>query len=295
MTTRVAVTVLADSPHRGRDLAGLAFEEMDRVVPLLNRHLPSSAVSVLNDQGRLRQAPEELTMVLREARRVHDVSAGIFDATVKPLVDWTASAAADTAPTPPRELVELVDMRAVRVRRRSVHLSRQGMGLTLDGIAKGHVVDRMAAVLDGQGSRNWLIDAGGDIRVAGSREDGSPWRIGVQDPDKSGVYPAVTELHRGAVATSGGYERYYDRIGRRHHIVNSATGRSPVLVRSASVHAPTTMMADALATTVFAMEPQRAVAFINAIPGCSCLLVDSAGQTLRSRGWRDAPNSTPRA
>jgi thiamine biosynthesis lipoprotein len=293
MTPRVAVTLLAQSPEQGRDLAEQAFQEMDRVVPLLNRHVSSSAVSVLNDQGRLQKAPEELTTVLREARRIHDVSAGIFDPSVKPLVDHAATG--DASPTPPRALLDLVDMRAVRVRRRSVRLGKEGMGLTLDGIAKGYVVDRMAAALEGQGCSNWLIDAGGDIRVSGTREHGTPWRIGVQDPDKGGTYPAVTELSRGAVATSGGYERYYDREGRRHHIVNSATGRSPVLVRSASVYAPSTMMADALATTLFAMEPRRAPAFIDAIPGCSCLLVDCAGGTLRSRGWRDAPSPTLRA
>ena len=285
MTTRVSVTVLAGSPDQGRDLAEQALAEMDRTVPILNRHVPSSAVSVLNDQGRLRTPPPEVTAVLREAHRLHGMTAGTFDVTVKPLVDHLTAPGTPSPGPAPAELMALVDMGALRLRRRSVKLDKAGMGITLDGIAKGYVVDRMAEVLRRLKARDWLIDAGGDIRVSGTREDRRPWRIGVQNPDKHGEYPAITTLDSGAVATSGGYER-------PNHIVDSTTGRPPALVRSATVCAPTTMMADALATTLFAMEPRRAVAFIDAIPGCACLILDSAGETLVSRCWRHDPTST---
>ncbi len=292
MTTRVAVTVFADSPAQGLDQAEAAFREMNRVVHLLDRHDGSSAVSVLNDQGRLRHAPPELTTVLRVARRVHDLSVGTFDATVQPLVDFQASAGPGEARTPPEELLALVDMRAVRLRGSSVSFARAGMGVTLDGIAKGYVVDRMGEALTAAGAGNWLIDAGGDIRVSRTREDGRPWRVAVQDPDKRGAYPAVTELAGGAVATSGSYERGYDST--RHHIVSSVTGRSPNRVRSTTVRAPSTMVADALATTLFAMEPTRALAFIDSIPGCSCLVLGSAGEAWSSSRWQSVPHPTTR-
>ena len=281
MQTRVSITALHASSGAAQEAMNRAFDEMDRVVPLLNRHLGSSAISTLNDQGGLGDAPPELTEVLLEARRLHTLSRGAFDVTVKPLVDVIKA----TGSPATAEVLDLVDMSSLRLTGDSVRLEKSGMGLTLDGIAKGYVVDRMADILLRSGIERWLIDAGGDIRASGRREDGGPWRVGIQDPDKRNSFPAVTELGRGAVATSGCYENAL-------HIVDSATGLSPVLLESATVRAPTTMMADALATTVFVMPPREALTLIDSFPDCACLLLDAEGLQLSSSRWRSISPST---
>jgi thiamine biosynthesis lipoprotein len=289
METRVSITALAPSGHAAEEAIGRAFAEMDRVVPLLNRHAGDSAVSVLNAQGSLRDAPRALTDVLGEAARCHRLSRGAFDVTTAPLVDLLKRTG---GPAPP-EIRELVDMSALRVDDHgSVRLAKSGMGLTLDGIAKGYVVDRMAAVLNGLGIPHWLIDAGGDIRASGHRGDGTPWLVGVQDPEKRDFFPAVTRLVDGALATSGGYESYHDETRTAHHIVDSATGASPLLTTSATVRAPSAMMADALATAVFVMPAPSALALVDALPRCACLLLDAQGGQLASRRWRSASPST---
>jgi len=289
METQVSITVLGPSRDAAHDAIGQTFQEMERVVPLLNRHVASSAVSTLNAQGRLREAPPELTDVVQEAVRLHRLSQGAFDVTVKPLVDSLKAASGPI----PEEILELVDMSALRLSRESIRLDKSGMGLTLDGIAKGYVVDRMAAVLGRRGIHRWLIDAGGDIRASGLKEDDRPWRIGIQDPGKSGDYPALVNLSDGAIATSGAYENYYDMQRRTHHIVDSATGRSPLSLTSATVKAPTAMMADALATAVFVMPPSAALTLIDTLPDCACLLLDAEGMQYGSRRWRSISPSTP--
>ncbi len=293
MRTRVSVTVVHPSRDRAEETLGLVFSELDRVVQLLNRHDGASAVSALNERGVLHAPPEQLSEVLRGAVEIHRLSGGAFDVTVKPLVDllreWKAG-----DPMPDAELGEarsLVDMSALRITDRAVHLDKDGMGLTLDGIAKGYVVDRMAAVLRSGGVGSWLIDAGGDIRVSGHSDSGRAWRIGVQDPHKRGGFPDVIELRSGAVATSGGYEDSFTADGTVHHVVDTFTGRSPVRTLSASVSAPTAMMADALATTALVMEPRRAVSFIEALPRCACLLLGADGRRWRSRRWRTVSES----
>ena len=289
METRVSITVLGPSRDAAHDAIGRAFEEMDRVVPLLNRHSGSSALSTLNAQGSLRDAPQELSDVVREAIRLHELSAGAFDISVKPVVDLLKT----TRDPIPSAVMGLVDMSALRLSRGAIRLEKSGMGLTLDGIAKGYVVDRMAAVLERRGIQRWLIDAGGDIRASGRKEDDRAWRVGVQDPNKKGDYPAVIDIDTGAVATSGSYENYYDSHGQTHHIVDLATGRCPVRIQSATVQAPTTMMADALATAVFVMHPTQAVTLIDALPHCACLLLDAHGRQYGSRHWRSTSPSTP--
>jgi thiamine biosynthesis lipoprotein len=319
MGTLVSVTGIHGSSGKIQDAAALAFQEMDRVVDLLNRYDPSSALFLLNDEGAIRGPPPELSTVLQQARFFHDASDGAFDPTVMPLVDLFRTgvglevgasgdeqspgqdSSLDPGQTPPGEAeilqaLALVDGRKVEISEAGIRLTRPGMGVTLDGIAKGYVVDRMAAVLSEQGLDDYLINAGGDVRSAGFREDGSSWRVGVQDPKKEGDLPDVIGLSNRAVATSGSYEIYFDRERTHHHIVSARTGSSPDFSQSVSVTAPTTLAADALATTLFVMDPERAVAFIESFPECDCLIVGPDGRQLRSKGWRSASDPpTPKA
>lgn len=299
MGTLVSLTALDPAPDRMQEAFAEAFLEMDRVVALLNRYDDGSALSHLNARGAMDDAPAELSVVMESALRYHILSRGTFDVTVQPLVDLlrhrglvdggSIPASGEGEMGPDAELsdvLQLVDGGAVEISDRSVRLRKSGMGVTLDGIAKGYVVDRMARILSGHGLQHWLIDAGGDIRTAGRREDGAPWRIGVQDPRKEGDLPDVIELSGGAVATSGSYEVYFDRSRTSHHIVSTGSGRSPTLCASASVAAPTAMAADALATTLFIMGPERGIPFIDSLRGCACLVVDADGRQRRSHGWR---------
>ena len=288
MRTRVSLTVVHPSGDLAESAIGEAFDELDRVVALLNRHDAASAVSTLNERGALRGPPPELRAVLGGANELHRLSRGAFDVTVKPVVDLLRGLqnGSGVSEAELRDARGLVGMSGLRVSRRAVRLRKSGMGLTLDGIAKGYVVDRVAAVLARRGLDRWLVDAGGDIRASGLNERGEPWRIGVQDPLKERCFPAVTELTTGAVATSGGYEDFFTPDGRVHHVVDTATGRSPLATLSATVAAPSAMLADALATTTLVLPAARAVALIETLPGCACLLLGADGRRWRSSRWR---------
>ncbi len=284
MSTLVSVIAVHESSGLVQDAAALAFREMDRVVNLLDRYDSSSALSLLNAEGSIEGPPPELATVMWQAQFFFDASEGAFDPTVQPLVDLFRNCSPSESEI--FQALALVDARRVAMSPEAIRFSIPGMGVTLDGIAKGYVVDRMATVLANQGLKDFLIDAGGDIRSAGFREDGQEWRIGVQDPAKRGELPDVIGLTNGAVATSGSYEVYFDRKRTHHHIVSARTGTSPQMSQSVSVVAPTTLAADALATSVFVMGPERGLTFIESLPKCACLVVDQHGRKLRSKGWR---------
>ena len=219
------------------------------------------------------------------------ISGGSFDISVKPLVDLLENSTelegrAAPAPEDLKAALELTGLDNLKVTEHSIQFTRQGMGLTLDGIAKGYIVDRAADVLKEQNIGNYLINAGGDIRTAGKREDRQPWKVAVQDPSKSGEFPDIIRLSNRAVATSGGYEIYFDPRMEFHHIVDSATGKSPRMNSSVSVVAPTAMTADALATTLFLKPLEAGIALIESLPGCEALIVDRTGTQVKTRGWR---------
>lgn len=320
MGTLVSVTAVDSSRDRIQEAAGRAFQEMDRVVGLLNRYDSASAVGYLNAEGEILGPPPELCRVLSRALAHHQYSAGAFDPTVQPLVDLfrarsgrsigsaTPASSGPAPPAPPgpgspeptetaiRDALSRIDASAVELASRSIRFNRPGMGITLDGIAKGYVVDGMTAILEAHGLENFLVDAGGDIRSLGFREDGQPWQVGVQDPDKNARLPDVIPLRGMAVATSGSYEIHFDPEQVRHHIVAPGKGASPGHSRSVSVVAPSALEADALATSVFVMTPEQGLAFIETITNCACLLVDREGREHRSSRWRRvSPSIHPKA
>ena len=141
-------------------------------------------------------------------------------------------------------------------------------------------------MLAANGVHNHLINAGGDIRTSGTADKGRAWTVAIQDPGKSRDYPDIITMKDGAIATSGNYEIYYDKEKLFHHIINSHTGQSPHLSSSVTVIAPTVMDADAMATSVFVMEPTAGVQFVNGQADCECFVIGSKGDVSRSRGWQ---------
>lgn len=297
MGTRVGITVLCDTPSRADDAIGRAFAEMDRLIGIFSRFDSASALSCLNEAGRLRGPPPELVQVVSRALHYFRITRGVFDISVAPVVDLFRAHLAAAAPRPPSDLqvadaLRRVGAAEISASRRELRFGRDGMGITVDGIAKGFIVDRMARALEGRRIRRYLIDAGGDIRAAGRKEDDRPWTVGVRDPWTADHHPDRIHLTAGAVATSGGYERFFDRDGLQHHIVRADSGRSPTESASVSVLAPTGMAADALATGLFLLPPAEALSLTDTLAGCQCLIIDRDGRLFRSRGWRSVAPPT---
>ena len=287
MGTMVSITVACSSSTQAHDAMDLAFAEGRRLEALLTRYDAAAPLGVLNSQGSLRDVPPELLNVWQRAHGICHLTGGAFDATVLPLVRLLESRSnpegeLELAESDLREALALVDTDAVYTGRDGMRLGRQGMGLTLDGIAKGHIVDAMSAVLLRAGCENHLINAGGDILARGHKSQGVSWRVAVEDPEKRGHYPQV--LDNQAIATSGGYEVTYDAGGRHHHLLDPSTGRSPVL-GSMSVLAATCMQADALATGLSVLPAGEALALADSLSGCACGLLRRDGRLQVSRRW----------
>ncbi|MBW1779722.1 MAG: FAD:protein FMN transferase [Deltaproteobacteria bacterium] len=293
MGTFVSMTLIHGSKDQAQEAMGEAFLEMDRLARMISRFDETTAVAQLNREGYLKDIPPEVAAVVARSLAYYRISNGAFDISVKPVVDLFKETFSNGQKMPPngRELQEalrLVNASNIEFGKGVVRFRRPGMGITLDGIAKGYIVDRASEVLARHRITNHLINAGGDIRTMGHRRDKKPWTIAVQDPQKQKHYPDIIHLTDGAVATSGNYEIYFDREKMFHHIVNPHTGLSPEESTSVSVLADTAMAADALSTSVFVMTPEHGTRFINALSGCESLVVAKGNKKIRSAGWKSA-------
>lgn len=289
MGTSVTFTAVHDSKAQAEAAIGRALEEMDRLIAIFSRHDTSTPLSVLNRDGTLAGPPPELVDMLAEAQRYYNDTGGTFDVTVKPLLDLMAATVGAGRNAPAAEAIDAalscVGIDGLDVSARRVRFQKAGMGITLDGVAKGYIVDRASDALVRHGVDHHLINAGGDIRARGGRSSGRPWRIAVRDPRQGGRYLDVIELVDGAVATSGDYEIYYDEERMYHHVVDPRTGRSPVYDTSASVMAATVMRADALSTALFVSEPREGIRLIDGQRGTECMVLTRGGERFESRGW----------
>ena len=293
MGTFVSMTLIHPSRDEAQAAMGLAFEEIDRLTRTMSRFDDTTAVAQLNKEGRLSDVPPEVAQVVARGLGYYRLSRGNFDISVKPVVDLfreTFDSGKDTLPSESEvdKALVLVGSDMIELDGRTLRFRKPGMGITLDGIAKGYIVDRASQILTKHNIRNHLINAGGDIRTTGLSRGKRPWTIAIQDPKKQKKYPDIIKMTDGAVATSGNYEVYFDREKMFHHIVNPDTGRSPEASTSVSVIADTTMDADALSTSVFVMNPVRGTRFINTLPRCECLVIARNGEKFTSAGWKSA-------
>ena len=293
MGTFVTMTLMHTSKNEAEEVIDRVVEEIDRLTGLMDRFDENTAVARLNREGIIEDAPPEIIEVISRGLYHHRLTGGSFDISVKPVVDLFEKKMGhgkEILPTEEelREALALVDSHQIELEGRRVRFKKPGMGITLDGIAKGYTVDRASEMMASLGVENHLINAGGDIRTMGSKEDQRPWAVAIQDPRKGKDYPDVVHMNDGAIATSGDYESFYDQEKRFHHIVNPKTGLSPEQSSSVSVLGSKTMDADALATAVLVMGPDEGIAFIDSLPSYESLIITKDGYQLKSKGWKSA-------
>jgi thiamine biosynthesis lipoprotein len=290
MGTFVSITVLDPSKDHAEEAIAQAFQEIERLSKLLSRYDNETPLSQLNQSQALKDVPAELLFVIGKSLHYHQISNGVFDITIKPVLDVLAQSPMDQGDVSlPNEtiarLLEVVDSRLISLDGSAIAFKRDGMGITLDGIAKGFIVDKAIEKLTQHGVQHALLNAGGDIRTIGDKGNNRPWRIAIEDPLKKRNYPDSVAITNGSIATSGNYEVFFDREKVLHHIVNPKTGLSPLIYSSVSVTAPTAMEADALSTTLFLLDPTRGMRLVNSLPLCESLIITRNQYKIKSNGW----------
>lgn len=272
-----ALTVLVSGGAKPDWDALYAFAEAKEA--LFDHRLAESPVGRLS-RGESLVPPAEVLAVLRTSLEIAALSGGAFDPTILPLTRLWSFDTGGRLPDPQeiRQAMTLVDYRRLAMPADARVSLPPGFGLDLGGIAKGAVVDLLAEQLEKRGSRNFLIEAGGDILVSGLKEGRKPWVIAIRHPRQSQKYAGLVSLGRQggkiAIVTSGDYERYFMLGDKRyHHILDPHTGYPAQGLASVTVIAPTCSEADALATAAFVLGPDRGLALLERLENVEGLLI----------------------
>ena len=255
-------------PNDIRAAAAAAEQALDEVVDLMSTWEPDSEISRFNahhSEAPFPVAPETLEVV-SAAQAVSRTTGGAFDITVGPLVDawgFGPEGPPETPPDPERlaAIQQEVGFQRLEVNHPAGTLRKQKPELEIDlsAIAKGYAVDQVARALDGLGHHNYLVEVGGEIRTAGKKNGGRPWRVAIERPSEGDrAIQETLELTDLSMATSGDYRNYYQQGDERiSHTVDPRTGR-PIRHRLASVSVvdSSAMQADAWATALNVLGPE---------------------------------------
>ncbi len=226
-----------------------------------------SEVDAVNDGAGVRpvHVGPDVMAVLRKDLYYSTITSGRFDASVGPLVKlWGIGTDHARVPAPGeiRSALSLVDWKDIVLddSAQTVFLTRKGMSLDLGSTTKGYAADEVAKVLRSRGVSSALIDLGGNVLAVGSKSGGSEWRIGIQNPDAPrGSSLGIVRVRNRTVVTSGVYERFFIKDGKRYHHILDTTNGYPVDngLTSVTVITDRSFDADGLTTSLFAVGQEE--------------------------------------
>lgn len=280
MGTECVLHLYADGEERADAVAQSAIDEVTRIEARYSRYRDDSVLSAINHaaaNGGTVSVDAETAGLLDYAFACHAKSDGLFDITSGVLRRaWDFSAAHTPSQSDIESLLPLIGMEKVRWVNPELSFLAPGMELDFGGIGKEYATDQAAAVCVSQGIAHGLVDLGGDICVIGPHPDGEPWRIGIRHPRNPDQFMASVDLARGAVASSGDYERYIEVGGKRYcHILNPRTGWPVQGLSSASILADQCLVAGSL-STIAMLKGEEGRQWLDAL-GVSYVLMDMEG------------------
>ncbi len=299
MDTMINITAYSQDPEKGREAVEHAAGEFQRINDLAGRfpgnHLPNpqkSDVWRVNEMAGIApvSVSDDIMTMVERALYFAELSGGAFDITIGPVIDlWGIGSAKYHVPTEDElnQALSLIDYRKIVINRdaKTIFLPDQGMIMDLGGIAKGYATDLAVEKLRAGGIESALVNAGGNVFALGSKPDGSPWKIGLQDPRDSAGVAAVISVNDSAVISSGDYERYFEEKGvRYHHIIDPANGKPARGVMGTTVVTNNSMDGDILSTLMFVSGPEKGMALQNTLQSAEVVFITDEKEIIFSDG-----------
>lgn len=280
-----------------------AYKRIDEIEQMASADIKTSDVSLINQaagKDYVKVHPEIIKM-LNTALKYSKLSDGAFDITVGPLIKlWGIGTESERLPSDAeiKAKLPLVGYKNISINEQdsSVKLMKEGMAIDLGGIAKGFTADEIVKVFKKYGIKNALINLGGStIYTMGKKPDGTLWSVAIQHPrkDKNQGYLGIIRLPESSLSTSGDYERFFIKDGKRyHHILDPFTGypadagvmSDTIIIDSNTPDA--NMLADTLTKLTFVSGVEKGMKIIDSLPGVSCMAETTDFKVYTSKAWK---------
>lgn len=270
-----------------------ARDEIERLDRMMTDWKPESPLMDVNRAAGLKpvRVPPELFFIVKRSVQMSELTGGTFDITFAgagKLWNWRAPDPQVPSPETVKAALENVGWKGIRLdaKEQTVFLSKPGMRIGLGGIVPGYAADLAMGKIRALGIRDACVNMSGDVMISG-KKNGEPWNVAVTHPRKKGETLAVIPMSNAAISTSGDYERFFIKDGKRYcHIIDPRTGYPADACQSVTIIAPNVAFADALAKGVFILGPVEGMALAEKLEGVQALIVAADGTVTLSKGLR---------
>lgn len=255
--------------------------EVFRIEGRYSRYREDSFLSHINRTaaaGGALDVDVETAGLLDYAYAAYRKSDGLFDITSGVLRRaWDFSSQRLPSAAEVERLLPQVGLDKLEWRRPRLGFPLAGMELDFGGLGKEYAADRAADICLAGGIQSGLVDLGGDVRMLGPHVDGTPWTVNVRDPREPDSALATVAIGRGAIASSGDYERYIEVDGRRYcHLLDPTTGWPASGLAAVSVLADQCLVAGTI-STIAMLKGSGGAAWLRGT-GLHHLWVDASGR-----------------
>lgn len=263
MGSPCSIQLYAINSRIGRRVAQVVMDDVHRLEARYSRYRQDSFLSKINrvaDRGGAIAVDDETSGLLDYAATCHEQSDGLFDITsgiLRRAWNFKSGVIPDQATI--QILLEKIGWHRLHWRRPQLSFPVAGMEIDFGGVVKEYAVDRAASLCWEAGIHHGIVNLGGDIKVIGPHEDGSPWRVAVRHPRQPDGVVKMVLLHSGALASSGDYERCITLNGVRYgHVLNPRTGWPVNYMAAVSVIGEFCVVAGSASTIGMLKEKQGA-------------------------------------
>lgn len=288
-------SALADDEQHALASIDSAIEEVRRIEKLFTTFDDNSQTNKINESAGVAPVTvdREVFDLIKRSLRISALTQGAFDITYGSIdkklwnFDRTMTSLPDKEVA--KSMVRLINFRNVILddEHTTVFLKEKGMRIGFGGIGKGYAADCAKNIMQHAGISSGIVNAAGDLTVWGHQPDGTPWTIGIADPDKKELPFASLQLSNTSVATSGNYEKYVMIGGQKYsHTIDPKTGYPVRGIKSVTIICPSGELADAMATPVMVMGIKAGLNLINQIKDIACIIIDDDNKLYTSKNIR---------
>ena len=286
MDTAMDFTVYGDAALL--DEAETLIGSLEEQVSVTDEHSDIYAIDHTGSSSLSGNAAELMEQALELCHR----TGGALDISVYPIVRaWGFTTGSYQVPDEEtiQSLLPLVDYTQIQYDAATgVVTLPEGMEIDLGSVAKGYAGQLAAQMLREHGVQSALLNLGGNVQTVGAKPDGSPWQIGIKDPQGEDAM-MVLSVEDQAVVTSGGYERYFEQDGQTYwHIMDPSTGHpADSGLLSVTIVGDEGVVCDGLSTALFVMGLEKAADLWAQSGDFEAVFVTASGEVYITEGLRD--------
>lgn len=292
MGNQFEFTLVNENQIIADELFTIAIEEIQRIEGLLTTYSDKSITYKINENAGIQpiEVDYEVFQLIKRSQFISKITQGAFDLSYGSIDKrfWNFDLKMISLPdaTLAKKSVALINYENIVLdeKNQTVFLKNKGMRIGFGGIGKGYAAEKAKKKLKEFKVESGIVNASGDLSAWGFQENGTPWTIGVADPNQKKTIFSTFKITDKAVATSGNYEKFVIIDNKRYsHTIDPKTGFPVSGIKSVTILADNAEIADALTTPVIVMGIEVGLDFINQLKTIGCIIIDDYDKSYFSK------------